>query len=200
MSGKKTMTGGTENKLDTMFENYLKKDDVLSVCFEELKDTLGEKDFVFKMIKQELEVSWNGKEKHKNEYFSEKNVWLEFIAQGMSKITSSVLSLSIAATIFEFFKNDIIDFKIKLIITGIGIAILVLSAYVIGKHNTLNRNEDCETWVRHSVHFNKLRYLIIEFIEKKDKSDEAIQQFKEAVFELVNENIEQFKNNMMTRE
>lgn len=180
-------------------EPYLENDLVFQKCLEEIEDIFSKDSLFVWMIEQELRVSWKKKEKHKKEYFSTTNIWLEFIVEGMSKIASSVLSLSIAATIFDFFKNGIIDFKIKLIITGIMIAFLIGSAYVIGKYKSHYRNEDRETWVRHSVYFYKLRYLIIKFVEENDQSNESIQKLKKEVFELANGNLDQFKSNMMTQ-
>lgn len=187
----------TEN--NKTFEQYRKEDNVLDECLEKLEKILEKDNLIFRMIKQDLAFSWREKEKHKKEYFSKKNIWLEFIAEGMSKIASSVLSLSIAATAFDLFKNKTIDIKWKLIATAVAMVLLVLSAYTIGKYKSYNRNEDGETWVRHSVYFNKMRYLIIKFIEKNDQSHGSIQKFKKEVFELANENLDQFKSNMMTQ-
>lgn len=186
-------------RVNKTFEQYKKDDKLLEECLKRLEDILKQDNLIFKMIEQGLEYSWREKEKHQKEYFSKKNIWLEFIGEGMSKIASSVLSLSIATTIIDLFKNQIIDIKWKLIVTAVAMVLLILSAYTIGKYKSYKRNEDGETWVRHSIYFNKMRYLIIKFVEKDDRSYGSIQKFKKEVFELANENLNQFKSNMMTQ-
>lgn len=150
----------------------------------------------YNMLSGEINFAYQKKEEHKDAAFSTKNTMLELFAEGITKITSAVLSLTAATAIYGFFVESSVNWKWKLIVGVVAIILLLMATYILGNNKINKKKESRETWVRFSLHYNRLMLLVKRFVIMDDESPKAIEKLKKAVFEQMEANLDKFEENM----
>lgn len=156
---------------------------------ELLREKMPDEDARFlDMLENRMDFAYKEKEKHKRNEFSTKNIIIRMLAE----LGTTVCSLAAFEWIYTFFTEKVI----KPIVVVLFFVLLVIFLFALIKNQINRKKESKETWVRHTLNYNRLQNLIIRFIEMGKYSAADITEFKSEIFRQMEANLQKFEDNM----